>query len=129
MHHLSYSVVSNTSVFYSGSMNTSSVLQWVLKHICVLISSNSPRVTKKQNKLSTMVSMMASMSVSCRSALLIAAGQTEKDTHTTQPTAGVLSQPEVSEFLIHSELKPILRPVKKRSHDSGRVWTSSVTLV
>lgn len=128
-HHVSYGF-SNTFAFHNRSLNAPCVLQCASKHICVLIPSNSPRVTKKQNKLSTMVSMMASMSVSCRSALLMAAGQTEKDTHTTQPTAGVLSHPEVSEFLIHSELnKPISRPVKKRSHDSDRVWTSSATLV
>lgn len=37
-------------------------------------SERSPRVTKKQKRLSTMVSMMASMSVSWMSALLMAGG-------------------------------------------------------
>lgn len=38
-------------------------------------SERSPRVTKKQKRLSTMVSMMASMSVSWMSALLMAVGE------------------------------------------------------
>lgn len=42
--------------------------------------SSSPRVTKKQKRLSTMVSMMASMSVSWMSALLIAVVVTASDT-------------------------------------------------
>lgn len=43
---------------------------------------DSPRVTKKQNRLSTMVSMMASMSVSWMSALLMAAGERTGETDT-----------------------------------------------
>ena len=51
-------------------------------------AENSPRVTKKQKRLSTMVSMMASMSVSWMSALLMAAGETHTHTGETHTHTG-----------------------------------------